>query len=130
MFLWAIYLFPWSVCLFCCRTINQQNVEIYRSLVDTWMWKMGLRPHNSFFGITSIQIYVQCGLWVCVTCVRGGVAILQSLPKLASSVTIDAKTTVHFFQIPPWHHQIHCRPPTHSPPLQTFVCWLHTALFW
>ncbi len=41
MFLWAIYIFLWSVCLFCCR-------EIYRSLTDTWMGKLGLRGRYSF----------------------------------------------------------------------------------
>ncbi len=42
MFLWAIYIFPGSVCLFCCR-------KIYRSLADTWMWKLGLRPAQFLF---------------------------------------------------------------------------------
>ncbi len=59
-FLWAIYKFPWSVCLLCCRKIGGLNVGIYRSLTDTWMWKLGLRPRNSFSGNTEIQISLQC----------------------------------------------------------------------
>ncbi len=47
MFLWAIYIF---CCLFCCRKIGAPNVGIYRSLTDTWMWKLGLRSRNSFPG--------------------------------------------------------------------------------
>ncbi len=41
MFMWAIYIFLWSVCLFRCRKIGGQNVGIYRSLTDTcgnWDW--------------------------------------------------------------------------------------------
>ncbi len=46
MFLWAIYIFPWSVCLFCRRKIGGPNEGIYRSLTDTWMWKLEMRPRN------------------------------------------------------------------------------------
>jgi hypothetical protein len=52
MLLWAIYIFPWSVCLFCWRKIDGPNVGIYRPFTDTWMWKLELRPHNSFSGNT------------------------------------------------------------------------------
>ncbi len=42
------YIFPGSVCLFCCRKICGPILEyIYKSLTDTWMWKLVLRPHNS-----------------------------------------------------------------------------------
>ncbi len=43
LFLWAIYIFPRSVCLFCCRKICGPIMGIYKSLTDTWMWKLGLR---------------------------------------------------------------------------------------
>ncbi len=33
-------LFLWPVCLFCCRKIGGPKVGIYRSLTDTWMWKL------------------------------------------------------------------------------------------
>ncbi len=56
-FLWAIYIFPWSVCLFCCRKIGGPNVGLYRSLTDTnecgnWDWGCAisfLRIHKSKF---------------------------------------------------------------------------------
>ncbi len=47
MRLWAIYIFPGSVCLFCCRKIRGPILGIYKSLIDTWMWKLWLRPRNS-----------------------------------------------------------------------------------
>ncbi len=52
MFLWAIYIFPRSVCLLCCRKIGGPIVKIYKSLTDTWMWKWELRGHKvSFLGV-------------------------------------------------------------------------------
>ncbi len=52
MFLCAIYIFPPSVCKFCCRKIGGPIVGIYKSLRDTWMWKLRLRPRSSFSGNT------------------------------------------------------------------------------
>ncbi len=52
MCLWEIYIFPCSVCLFCNRKICGPILGIYKSLTDTWMWKLGLRPRNSFSGNT------------------------------------------------------------------------------
>ncbi len=49
MFLCAIYIFPWSVCIFCCKKWSGPIVGIYKSLTATWMWKLGLRPRSSFF---------------------------------------------------------------------------------
>ncbi len=34
------------------QKIGGLNVGIYRLLTDTWMWKLGLRPRNSFSGNT------------------------------------------------------------------------------
>ncbi len=51
IYLWEIYLFPGSVCLFCCMEICGLILGIYKSLTDTWMWKLGLRPRNSRKGI-------------------------------------------------------------------------------
>ncbi len=44
MYLWAIYIFPWSVHLFGCIKIGGPIVGIYKSLTDTWMYKFGTRP--------------------------------------------------------------------------------------
>ncbi len=41
-----------SVCLICGRKICGPILGIYKSLTDTWMWKLGLRPRNSFTGHT------------------------------------------------------------------------------
>ncbi len=35
---WAIYIFPQSVYLFCCRKICGPILWIYKSLTDKWMW--------------------------------------------------------------------------------------------
>ncbi len=47
MFLCAIYIFSKSICIFCCRKIGGPILEIYKSVTDTWMWKLGPRPRNS-----------------------------------------------------------------------------------
>ncbi len=51
MFLWAIYIFPWSVCLFCSRKISGPNVGIYRSITHThecgnWDWGRAIPFHT------------------------------------------------------------------------------------
>ncbi len=51
MCLWAIYIFPPSICLFCCRKYCEPILGIHKSLTDTWMWNLGLRPHNPRKGI-------------------------------------------------------------------------------
>ncbi len=38
MYLWAIYIFPESVCLFSCSKIGRPILGINKSLTDTWMW--------------------------------------------------------------------------------------------
>jgi hypothetical protein len=41
MCLWAICILPRSVHIFSCR-IGRQILGIYKSVKDTWMWKLGL----------------------------------------------------------------------------------------
>ena len=45
MYLWAIYIFPGSVCLFGCSKIGRPILEIYvyKLLTYTWMLKLGDR---------------------------------------------------------------------------------------
>jgi hypothetical protein len=47
--LWEIYIYPGSVCLFCCRKIYGPILGIYNhsQTRDKWMLKLGLRPRNS-----------------------------------------------------------------------------------
>ncbi len=44
IYLWEIYIFQGSVCLFCCWEICGPILGLYKSLTDTWMWKFGLKP--------------------------------------------------------------------------------------
>ncbi len=63
--LWTTFMFPGSVCLFCCRKICGPILGIYKSLTDTWMWKLVLRPRYSFPGNTSVGFLLQCDAYVC-----------------------------------------------------------------
>ncbi len=65
MFLWAIYIFPRSFCLFCCREICRPILGIYcikRSQIHecgNWDWGRAvsfLRVHKSYF-LCSVHIW-------------------------------------------------------------------------
>ncbi len=60
MCLWVIYIFPGSVHIFSCVRIARPIVGIYKSLTDPWMWKLGLRPLNSFSGNILFEFSVLC----------------------------------------------------------------------
>ncbi len=42
---------PPLICLTCCRKICGPILGIHKSLTDTWVWKLGLRPLNSQKGM-------------------------------------------------------------------------------
>ncbi len=65
MSLWAIYI-PRIVP----HIFLQTSVGIYKSLIDTWMWKLGLWPCNSFSGNICFEFSVLCLCSVCCD-VRG-----------------------------------------------------------
>ncbi len=58
MYLWAIsLLFPGSICLLVCRKMDRQILGIYKSLTDTWMWKLGDRHYNSVLAVSFLGIH-------------------------------------------------------------------------
>ncbi len=61
MCLWAFYVFPESSC----SRIGRPILEIYKSLIDTWMWKLGLRTRNFFSGNICFEFLV---LYLCSAC--------------------------------------------------------------
>ncbi len=60
IYLWEIYLFPGSLCLFCYGKICGPILRLYKSLTDTRMWKLGLRPRNSQKRNASRGFLLQC----------------------------------------------------------------------
>ena len=65
IYMWEVYKFLGLVCLFCCMEICGPILGIYKLLTDTWMWKLGLRPH--YFQkrncMVSVQISTFTFLW-------------------------------------------------------------------
>jgi hypothetical protein len=57
-YLWAIYMFPRTVCLFCCSQIGRPIMGLYKSLTDIWMWKLELRPRSFLCGNTLFQFTI------------------------------------------------------------------------
>ncbi len=64
MRLWAIYIFPRLICLFCCRKMCGPILGIYKSLTDTWMWKLGLR--QQFQQMRKVLYWSRCRFIHCI----------------------------------------------------------------
>ncbi len=60
IYLCAIYIFPRSICLFCCRKYVDWSLGIYKSLTDTWLRKMELRSRNFQKRNTEMEFPWQC----------------------------------------------------------------------
>ncbi len=65
MCLWAIFIFIYSQDRSTYfptdrSQIGRSIVGIYKSLTDTWKWKLGLRPRNSFSGNICFEFSVLC----------------------------------------------------------------------
>jgi hypothetical protein len=60
MFLWAIYSHDWLVLLFSCSRIGGPIEGIYKSLTETWMWELGLRPRSFISGNICFEFWVYC----------------------------------------------------------------------
>ena len=58
--LWEIYIFPGSVSQFCCSQICGPIWEYINRFTDAWMWKLGLRPHNSQKSNTVHKWHFRC----------------------------------------------------------------------
>ncbi len=54
-------IFPGLVHIFSCSRIGIPILGIYKSFTDTLMWKLGLRPCNSFSGNIFFEFSLQCG---------------------------------------------------------------------
>ncbi len=58
--LWAIYILPGSVHIFSCSRIGRLIMGKYKSLTDTSMWKLGLRPCNLFVSNFRYFVFAVC----------------------------------------------------------------------
>ncbi len=60
MCLWAINIFPESVHIFYCCRIGRPILGIHKLLTGTWMWKLVLKPRNSFSGNVFFEFSELC----------------------------------------------------------------------
>ncbi len=79
MRLWASYIFPGLVHIFSCSRVGRSIVGIYitRSQ-NTWMWKLGMWPRNSFIGSICFEFSVLVLCSATLLCARYE-ALLHSL---------------------------------------------------
>jgi len=77
--LWAILYIPTIDLPILLQDICGPILGIYKSLTDTWRWKLGLRPHNSQKRNTQMRFSLQC--WT-TTDLRGGGGTVQLWPSI------------------------------------------------
>ncbi len=87
--LWAIYIFPQSVCLLCCRKICGLILGIYKSLTGKWMRKLGQRPRNFFSGNTEMGFSLQCTR--CLTAFQTRIYRVKNPPHIAITCMLYKK---------------------------------------
>ncbi len=46
---WEFYIFPGSACLFCCSQTRGRILEIYKTLIFTWMYKLEIGTETEQF---------------------------------------------------------------------------------
>ncbi len=68
-------------------------VEIYNSLTDTWMWKLGLRPRYSFSGNICFKFSAFC---LCIA------VLTIALEQLMSEKVLEHKSHKHCLQNSWW----------------------------
>ncbi len=56
----AIDVLSETVHIFSCSRIGRPTLGIHKSLTDTWMWKLGLKPHNYFSGNICFEFSIMC----------------------------------------------------------------------
>jgi hypothetical protein len=89
VYLWAIYIFPRSVCLFGCIKIGGQILGIHKSLTDVWIWKLGLRRRSLISGNTKFESFCSEEWWGYLLPVLLGlrtVECVHCVPTLLSNV--------------------------------------------
>ncbi len=55
-----LFIFPGSVHIYFMQQLGRAIVKVYKSLTDTWMWKLGLWLRNSFSGNICFELSVLC----------------------------------------------------------------------
>ncbi len=78
-----LYIFPGSVHIFSCNRVDRSIVRINKSFTDTWIWKLGLWPRNSFSGNICFKFSVL------VLCSAGTSTFFAESPLSYAEVSIS-----------------------------------------
>ncbi len=99
MYLWAIYIFPGSVCLFGCIKIGWPMLGIYKLLTDTWMWKLGDRTfiYNCVLEITRPHRFISGNTWIGT----------RPLYWILTGPSFAVQDPLHYFSVAKWRNFAH-----------------------